>query len=46
MGIISKNLGLSKPTVSYMVRNDYSRKNTKRGPPTSLKKHDELRIKK
>jgi len=33
------------PTVSCMVRNVYSRKKTKRGPPTSLKKHDELRIK-
>ena len=28
-----------------MVRNDYSRKKTKRGLPTSFKKHDELRFK-
>ena len=44
IGFISKNLDLSKPTVFYWVKNDYSRNKLKRGPAGKLNKYDESRI--
>ena len=42
---ISRNLDLSKPTVSYMIKNDYNRSKSNRGPGGKWIKYEESRIK-
>ena len=42
---ILRNLDLWTPTVSYIIKNDYNRSKSYKGPAEKLKKYEELRIK-